>query len=150
MKSNVKETREEHGTGFTAKALVETKVLQKTVNENHKLKISNSVEYFIKFEVPEDLIEKYESEPEKHIFQVDARSEDATERYPVDITVRQFGRMIAFQLPSIEKSQSENQVGSTNIKELIELEYHSDCTVQYKICNWKAFLFLCNTGCREN
>lgn len=103
------ETREEHGTGFTAKALVETKVLQKTVNENHKLKISNSVEYFIKFEVPEDLIEKYESEPEKHIFQVDARSEDATERYPVDITVRQFGRMIAFQLPSIEKSQSENQ-----------------------------------------
>ena len=81
------------------------------MNENHKLTISNSIEYFIKFEVPEDLIEKYEADPEKHIFQVDARSDGATENFPVDITVRQFGRMIAFQLPSIEKSQGENQVG---------------------------------------
>ena len=98
------------------KALVETKVLQKSVNENHKLTISNSVEYFIKFEVPEDLIEKYEAEPEKHIFQVDARSDGATERHPVDVTVRQFGRMIAFQLPSIEKNQGENQVSHIKSK----------------------------------
>ena len=33
-------------------------------------KVSDSVEYFVKFEVPEDMIEIYEQNPERHIFQV--------------------------------------------------------------------------------
>ena len=58
-------------------------------------------------EVPEELIEKYDAEPRMHIFQVDARSEEATKENSVDITVRQYGRMIAFQLPTIERNQGE-------------------------------------------
>lgn len=52
---------------------------------------------------------------------MDARSDEATERYPVDIHVRQFGRMIAFQLPSREKSQGWHQVEHfrTNIRSML-------------------------------
>ena len=34
---------------------------------------------------------------------VDAKSSGGTERYPVDIAVRQFGRLVSFQLPYIER-----------------------------------------------
>ena len=37
------------------------------------------------------------------ILQVYTNSSAATERDPVDIMVRQFGRMIAFQLPTVQR-----------------------------------------------
>ena len=40
------------------------------MDETHYFAISKSVEYFVKFEVPEHLTEKYNAEPQKHIFQV--------------------------------------------------------------------------------
>lgn len=44
----------------------------KSVDETHVLTVSNSVEYFVKFEVPENLKEKYNADPDKHIFQVNS------------------------------------------------------------------------------
>ena len=55
---------------MTAHPVVETRFEQKDVDETHYFAISKSVEYFVKFEVPEYLTEKYNSEPQKHIFQV--------------------------------------------------------------------------------
>jgi len=87
----------------TSQAVIETIVEQRTVHDTHKFTISDSVEYFVKFEVPEDMIEIYEQNPERHIFQVNVNSEDADERFPVDITIRQMRRMISFQLPTVER-----------------------------------------------
>ena len=36
----------------------------------YRFTISDSTEYFVKFEVPEDMVEIYEQNPERHIFQV--------------------------------------------------------------------------------
>ena len=55
---------------MTAHPVVETRFEQKDVDETHYFAISKSVEYFVKFEVPEHLTEKYNAEPQKHIFQV--------------------------------------------------------------------------------
>ena len=44
----------------------------KSVDETHVLTVSDSVEYFVKFEVPENLKEKYNADPDKHIFQVNS------------------------------------------------------------------------------
>ena len=49
----------------------------------------------------------------KESFQINAEAPGASERFPVDITVRQFGRMIAFQLPSVEKREGELVYSST-------------------------------------
>ena len=37
---------------------------------SYRFTISDSTEYFVKFEVPEDMVEIYEQNPERHIFQV--------------------------------------------------------------------------------
>ena len=68
-----------------------------------RFSVSESVEYYVKFEVPQDMIEFYEQNPERYIFQVNVHSDDAEERYPVDITIKQFRRMITFQLPTVER-----------------------------------------------
>ena len=52
----------------TAQAVVET--LYKTLNEVHNFTIKNSVEYYVKFMVPEIVIKRLEKEKDKHIFQV--------------------------------------------------------------------------------
>ena len=52
----------------TAQAVVET--LFKTLNKTHKFTIKNSVEYYVKFTVPEKVIKRLEKEKDKHIFQV--------------------------------------------------------------------------------
>ena len=87
---------------------------------SYRFTISDSTEYFVKFEVPEDMVEIYEQNPERHIFQVNsynvqhsqhltnnakvnAESEDAEELFPVDVTIKQFHRMITFQLPTVER-----------------------------------------------
>ena len=64
------------------------------------------------------MVEIYEQNPERHIFQVNllqhsqhstnntkvnAESEDAEELFPVDVTIKQFHRMITFQLPTVER-----------------------------------------------
>ena len=51
------------------------------------------------------MIQIYEQNPERHIFQVNVHSDDAEERYPVDITIKQFRRMITFQLPTVERRE---------------------------------------------
>ena len=38
-----------------------------------------------------------------NFMKVDAKSSGGSERYPVDISVRQFGRLVSFQLPYIER-----------------------------------------------
>ena len=55
---------------MTAHQVVETRFEQKDVDETHYFATSKTVEYFVKFEVPEHLTEKYNAEPQKHIFQV--------------------------------------------------------------------------------
>jgi len=87
----------------TAQAVIQTIVEQRSVHDTHKFTISDSTEYFVKFEVPEDMVEIYEQNPERHIFQVNAESEDAEELFPVDVTIKQFHRMITFQLPTVER-----------------------------------------------
>ena len=52
----------------TAQAVVET--LFKTLNKTHRFTIKNSVEYYVKFTVPEKVIKRLEKEKDKHIFQV--------------------------------------------------------------------------------
>ena len=52
----------------TAQAVVET--LYKTLNEVHSFTIRSSVEYYVKFTVPEKVIKRLEKEKDKHIFQV--------------------------------------------------------------------------------
>ena len=51
--------------------------------------------------------------PNEFFFQINAEAPRASERFPVDITVRQFGRMIAFQLPTIERREGELVYSST-------------------------------------
>jgi len=97
----------------TSQAVIETRVEQRKVDLTHSFTISESVEYFIKFEVPEDMVEIYEQNPEKHIFQVNANSIDAEEGSPVDFTIKQFHRMITFQLPTVER-RAERMVYSSN------------------------------------
>eukprot|EP00092_Neocalanus_flemingeri_P009052 GFUD01009743.1.p1 GENE.GFUD01009743.1~~GFUD01009743.1.p1 ORF type:complete len:730 (+),score=141.45 GFUD01009743.1:101-2290(+) len=97
----------------TSQAVIQTKVLQRSVHDTHKFTVSESVEFFVKFEVPEDMIEIYEQNPQRHIFQVNAESANAEERYPVDITIKQFRRMITFQLPTIER-RGEQLIYSSN------------------------------------
>ena len=48
--------------------MVET--LFKTLNKTHRFTIKNSVEYYVKFTVPEKVIKRLEKEKDKHIFQV--------------------------------------------------------------------------------
>ena len=50
--------------------LVETMVEQRAVDEVHRFLVSSKVEYFVKFEVPELIMDKYNADPEKHVFQV--------------------------------------------------------------------------------
>ena len=52
----------------TVQAVVET--LYKTLDEVHTFTIKNSVEYYVKFTVPEKVIKRLEKEKDKHIFQV--------------------------------------------------------------------------------
>ena len=49
---------------------VETMVLQRAVDEVHRFLVSSKLEYFVKFEVPELIMDKYNADPEKHVFQV--------------------------------------------------------------------------------
>ena len=55
---------------FGSVARAETIVEEKYVDEAHVIAVSKGVEYFIKFEVPQNLKEKYNGDPEKHIFEV--------------------------------------------------------------------------------
>ena len=50
--------------------LVETMVEQRAVDEVHRFLVSSKLEYFVKFEVPELIMDKYNADPEKHVFQV--------------------------------------------------------------------------------
>ena len=59
----------------TAQAVVRT--LYKTLNKTHTFTIKNSVEYYVKFTVPQDVIKKLENEKDKHIFQVEANERDS-------------------------------------------------------------------------
>ena len=47
-----------------------TKVETRTFNISHEFNVSQYVEFFLKFEVPEDKIAALEADPERHIFQV--------------------------------------------------------------------------------
>ena len=49
---------------------VETMVEQRAVDEVHRFLVSSKLEYFVKFEVPELIMDKYNADPEKHVFQV--------------------------------------------------------------------------------
>lgn len=100
-------------TRTTSQAVIQTIVEQRSVHDTHKFTISESVEYFVKFEVPEDMVEIYEQNPERHIFQVNAESGEAEERFPVDFTIKQFHRLITFQLPTVER-RGERLIYSSN------------------------------------
>jgi len=93
--------------------VIETIVEQKSVQDTHNFTISDSVEYFVKFEVPEKMIEMYEQHRARNIFQVNVESLEANEEFPVDITIKQFHRMITFQLPTVER-KAQKLVYSSN------------------------------------
>ena len=60
----------QEGKQVTAQAVVET--LFKTLNKTHSFTIKDSVEYYVKFTVPQKIIKKLQNEKDKHIFQVNA------------------------------------------------------------------------------
>ena len=60
----------QEGKQVTAQAVVET--LFKTLNKTHSFTIKDSVEYYVKFTVPQKIIKKLQNEKDKHIFQVSA------------------------------------------------------------------------------
>ena len=62
------------------------------------------------------------------ILQVYTNSSAATERDPVDIMVRQFGRMIAFQLPTVQRrGDTGHLVHSSQQRSIGDLDLQS-CT----------------------
>ena len=49
---------------------MQTRVETRSFNDSHTFRVSKSVEFFLKFEVPENQIAALEADPERHIFQV--------------------------------------------------------------------------------
>jgi len=87
----------------TGQIVMQTRVETRSFNDSHTFSVSKSVEFFLKFEVPENEIAALEADPERHIFQVNVKSPEADEKFPVDLTIRQFRQMKTFQLPSVER-----------------------------------------------
>jgi len=87
----------------TGQIVMQTRVETRSFNDSHTFSVSKSVEFFLKFEVPESQIAALEADPERHIFQVNVKSPEADEKFPVDLTIRQFRQMKTFQLPSVER-----------------------------------------------
>ena len=54
----------------TGQIVMQTRVETKSFNDSHTFRVSKSVEFFLKFEVPEKQIAALEADPERHIFQV--------------------------------------------------------------------------------
>lgn len=54
----------------SATAAASVKTLYKALNKTHHFTIKSSVEYYVKFTVPEKVIKRLEKEKDKHIFQV--------------------------------------------------------------------------------
>jgi len=96
----------EVGMETTGQIVMETKVEQKSFNDTHTFIVSKTLEYFVKFEVPEETIKMLMLEPDRKIFQVNAFSRDAVEQYPVDMTIRQLKQMKTFQIPSVERKEN--------------------------------------------
>ena len=100
----------------TGQIVMQTKVETRSFNDSHTFRVSKAVEFFLKFEVPENQIAALEADPERHIFQVvkifihffsskfpllllhrsisffqvNVQSPEADEKFPVDLTIRQF------------------------------------------------------------
>jgi len=82
---------------------LQTNVEERSINDTHTFLVSRYNEFYIKFELTDELVEKYDNDSDTHIFQVNAASIDANEQHPVDVTVRQFSRIINFRLPHTER-----------------------------------------------
>ena len=54
----------------TGQIVMQTRVETRSFNDSHTFRVSKSVEFFLKFEVPENQIAALEADPERHIFQV--------------------------------------------------------------------------------
>ena len=54
----------------TGQIVMQTRVETRSFNDSHTFSVSKSVEFFLKFEVPESQIAALEADPERHIFQV--------------------------------------------------------------------------------
>ena len=54
----------------TGQIVMQTKVETRSFNDSHTFRVSKAVEFFLKFEVPENQIAALEADPERHIFQV--------------------------------------------------------------------------------
>jgi len=90
-------------------SLLKTKVLRKEITKKkttYTFRVSKNVEYYVRFQLPDNAAELYPSdEDHQHIFQVNAGSLDAEVSHPVEISVRQFRRVINFQLPAVVREE---------------------------------------------
>ena len=114
--SSVRPVRAVGSMDTTGQIVMQTKVETRSFNDSHTFRVSKAVEFFLKFEVPENQIAALEADPERHIFQVvkifihffsskfpllllhrsisffqvNVQSPEADEKFPVDLTIRQF------------------------------------------------------------
>ena len=68
--SSVRTARAVGGIDTTGQIVMQTRVETRSFNDSHTFSVSKSVEFFLKFEVPEKQIAALEADPERHIFQV--------------------------------------------------------------------------------
>ena len=68
--SSVRAVRAVGNMDTTGQIVMQTRVETRSFNDSHTFRVSKSVEFFLKFEVPENQIAALEADPERHIFQV--------------------------------------------------------------------------------
>ena len=68
--SSVRTARAVGGMDTTGQIVMQTRVETRSFNDSHTFSVSKSVEFFLKFEVPDHQIAALEADPERHIFQV--------------------------------------------------------------------------------
>ena len=68
--SSVRPVRAVGSMDTTGQIVMQTKVETRSFNDSHTFRVSKAVEFFLKFEVPENQIAALEADPERHIFQV--------------------------------------------------------------------------------
>ena len=94
-----------------------TKVETRTFNISHEFNVSQYVEFFLKFEVPEDKIAALEADPERHIFQVTLNHMHAQEFFNHMHFQELFCFRSMFKVPKLKRSilsisQSANSGGN--------------------------------------
>ena len=108
---------ENHRTRMTEQVVINTNVEERVMNEYHTFELKAHVEYYLTFTLPPVFRER---DIDRHIFQVnlvsgvsreslhgsvqfqvDFESDDATEKFPIDVTIRQMKRITSYQLPAV-------------------------------------------------